>query len=159
MRFLALSCALTFVVVSASADETRYPASGMPAVTVKIPDGWSGKEEGGKFKASAADGSATVTISIVPYAGSMDALAAETFQAEQIDPSTDRHAALVADMYGYWWPSQQPAAGGKTRKVFFCDVMLGDGKALTGLLVSSEDDSPGYHAGLSMLDRMKVVRE
>ena len=150
---------LLLAALPASAGEMRYPASGAPAVTVDIPDGWSAKETDGKLVAASADGSSTVTISIAPYAGSLDALADETLKAAGIDPPSpdERHAVLVADLTGFWWPSQQTDARGKTRHVFFCDVMLGDGKALTGILVSPDDDGPGFHAGLHILDRMKLA--
>lgn len=138
----------------------RYPASGSPAITAKIPDGWSAKEADGKLIAKSADGSTTVTIAIVSYAGAMDALADETMRAAKIDPprESDRHAVSVPDTHGYWWPSFQIGADGETRRVFFCDVLMGDGKALTGTLISPDDDSPDYHAGLHLLDRMVLAK-
>ncbi|HEX4860069.1 MAG TPA: hypothetical protein VFV07_02455 [Rhizomicrobium sp.] len=157
MRFLLLVAAL--FATAASAGEVRFPATGSPAVTVKVPDGWSAKEVGGKFQAVSADGATTATIAIVPYAGTLDALAAETLGIAGVAPPTegDRHAISIVDRNGYWWPLKKTAADGKSRSVMFCDVMLEDGKALTGLMLSPDDDGADYHAGLAMLGRIKLA--
>lgn len=155
MRFLVLAGAL--FATAASAGEMRFPATGSPAVIVKVPDGWSAKEADGKFQAVSADGATTVAIAIVPYTGSLDMLANETLAAAGIAPPTldDRHGVSFFDLnrQGYWWPLEKAGPDGKM--VAFCDLMLEGGKALTGLMLSPDRDGPGFHAGLTMLDRLK----
>jgi hypothetical protein len=160
MRIPAI-CALVFVATSVSAGEVRYPITGSPAVMAKIPDGWSAKDADGKLVARSSDGSSWVTISIAPYQGTLDALAEETFMTEKIDPPrlSERHAVSVVDLDGYWWPSFQIGADGKTRRVFFCDVMVGGGKALTGTLISPDDEGDDYHAGIVLLGSLKLAHD
>lgn len=155
IRSLIVVAAL--VATSASAGEMRYPAAGAPAVIVKVPDGWSAREADGKLQTASADGTTTVTIAIVPYTGSLDALANETLAAAGVAPPklADRHGVSFFDLdkHGYWWPLEGAGPGGKM--VALCDLMLEDGKALTGLMITPDRDGPGYHAGLTMLDRLK----
>ena len=155
MRVPAI-CAL-LLATSASAGEMRYPATGAPAVTFAVPDGWSAKEADGKLQAVSADGSATVTMAIVAWTGSMEALADETLKAAHIDPPIDKTAVSIAGVHGFMFHAQQKDAGGKVRAVMFCDAMLGSGKALTGVLVAPDEEAPGRMAGLRMLDRLTLV--
>jgi hypothetical protein len=146
------------VATAAAAGEMRYPASGTPAVTVTLPDGWSAKEAEGKLLAETADGTTTLSIAIVPYTGSLDALATESLAAAGVATAPtldDRHGVSFFDLNkeGYWWPLEGAGPGGKT--VAFADLMLADGKALTGLMISPDRDGPGFHEGLRILDRLK----
>ncbi|HWA90745.1 MAG TPA: hypothetical protein VG889_11955 [Rhizomicrobium sp.] len=156
MRSIVLVAML--FAAAASASEMRYPAAGAPAVIVKVPDGWTAKEAEGKFLAASADGTTTLTIAIVPYTGTLDALATETLAASGIAVAPtldDRHGVSFFDLNreGYWWPLEGAGPGGKM--VAFADLMLADGKALTGLMISPDRDGPGFHAGLHMLDGLK----
>jgi len=153
MRALLL-CAL--LLGAASADEMRYPASGAPAVTFAVPEGWSAKEVDGKLQAAAPDGSATVTMAIVPWTGAMEQLAGETLAAAEMDPPGGKTAVSIAGQHGFMFHAQQ-TAGGRTRAVLFCDVALGSGKALTGILVADDEDSSSRHEGLKLLDHLTLV--
>ncbi|MBV9990444.1 MAG: hypothetical protein JOZ72_04050 [Alphaproteobacteria bacterium] len=153
--------ALLLLAAPAGADEMRYPATGAPAVTLKVPDGWSAKEADGKFVATSADGATTVTVSIVAYAGSMDALAAESLKDAPTAPPAlgDRHAITLADLNGYWWELHPTGPEGTPRPELYCNVMLGGGKAMSGLIVAPDSEGAGYHAGLRMLGGMKQAAQ
>jgi len=158
MRSLAL-CALLLFATSASADDVRYPATGTPAVTFKVPDGWVAKVMDGKMVVESADVSTVVTIFIEPWSGTPEALAAEALKGEEIAPITsdDRHGISILNTGGDWWKLSPTGPAGKSRPQIFVDVMLGDGKALTALMVSPDDEGPGYHAALHLLDRMAMA--
>lgn len=157
MRCLAI-LALLLATASASAGETRFPATGAPAVTFTVPDGWSGKEADGKFVAASADGSATVTISIVPYSGDMEELAQLTLYAANMEQPTDKRAVSVADGHGFMFHSQQKGANGAApRAVLFVDAQIAPDRSLTGILSAADEESDSRKAGLHMLDRLKLV--
>lgn len=156
MRSLVFA-ALLFAA-SASAGEMRFPATGAPAVTFAVPDGWSAKEVDGKLQAAAADGSATVTMAIVPWTGSMEQLASETMTAAGIDPPSDKTAVSIADLRGFMFHAEKKD-GAMTKAVLFCDVALGSGKALTGILVADDEGSSARHEGLKLLDHLKLATE
>jgi hypothetical protein len=157
MRFLA-AIALLLVATSASAADMRYPATGAPAVTFKVPDGWTAKEMDGKMVVESPDISTVVTLFVEPWSDSLDALAAITLKDEKIAPLTadDRHNVSVLDRHGVWW-KLTPTATQKSRPQALVGVMLDDHTALTGLLVSPDDEGPGYHAGLHLLDRLAMA--
>ncbi len=156
MRALAFF-ALLLASGTASADEMRYPATGVPAVTFKVPDGWSAKEANGKLEAASADGSAFVTIAIVPYTGDMDELAELSLYAANADRPTDKRAVTVAGVDGYMFHSQQKGAGGAVRQVMFVDAQIAPGRSLTGILSAADEESPSRMAGLRLLDRLTLV--
>jgi hypothetical protein len=140
VRQLAL-VALLLAPASASAAETRFPATGTPAVTFTVPDGWSGKETDGKFVAASADGSATVTIAIVPYSGDMEELAQLTLYAANMEQPTDPRSVSVADGHGYMFHSQQKGANGAApREVLFVDAQIAPDRSLTGILSAADEE-------------------
>jgi len=156
MRALIL-LSLLLAAGAAGADEMRYPATGVPAVTFKVPDGWSAKEADGKLQAASADGSATVTIAIVPFAGDMEELAEQALYAASADRPTDKRGVIVAGVDGYMFHSQQKGAGGAVRQVMFVDAQIAPGRSLTGILSAVDDESPSRMAGLRLLDRLTLV--
>ena len=83
----------------------RYPATGTPALTFKVPDGWSAKVLDGKMVVESPDVSTVVTIFIEPWSDSLDALAADSLKGEAIAPFSayDRHNISVLDLHGVWW--------------------------------------------------------
>ena len=158
MRSLAVF-AFLLIATSSYAADMRYPATGAPAVTFKVPDGWTAKEMDGKMVVESPDISTVVTIFIQPWTGTSDALGAEMLKDEEIVPVTteDKHGVSVLGTHGEWWKLHPNNPNRKSGPQAFVQAMLDDGHALTALMVSPDDEGPGYHAGLHLLDRMAMT--
>lgn len=88
------------LATTAHAESVRTPETGDPAITANLPDGWTHETDSGGLRAFSANHTALLTLAILRYHGTFEALAAGAWDAPDNMPPQSTGPVTISGYTG-----------------------------------------------------------
>ncbi|HEY4942669.1 MAG TPA: hypothetical protein VII56_14665 [Rhizomicrobium sp.] len=139
-RWLTGFALATILITAARAEPVRLPESGDPAFTAQLPDGWTHHVNAeGSLVALSANQTASLTLTILDYDGTLEELAAGAIKSPDGMPPQKSGPVDISGYGGSIFDGALISAAGVHAKVHLLAVKLDDEHVAAATLLTADN--------------------
>ena len=113
VRIFVLAAFCCGLFGAAQAGDGRFPATGTPALTFHMPDDWTQQPDGdGSIMLISGNKTSSLALSLSPYTGTLDDLAAGSMKAADAAPPQNMGPTEISGHQGFMYDSTLTTQGG-----------------------------------------------